>query len=57
MTLRTKMITASTLVSTLILLALAFATLRYFERKQYETAIQQERFSDEYKKRRKDGWS
>lgn len=42
MTLRTKMITASTLVTSAILLALAVITLRYVEGKQYETVIQQQ---------------
>jgi|GEM_PF-1954379 signal transduction histidine kinase/CheY-like chemotaxis protein len=42
MTLRSKMITASTLASTLILLILAFVTLQYTEKKQIETVMAQQ---------------
>ena len=42
MTLRSKMITASALVTITIFMLLAFVTLNYLERKQYETVVQQQ---------------
>lgn len=42
MTLRSKMITAATLVTAAIFVLLATVTLRYFEHKQYETVVQQQ---------------
>ena len=42
MTLRSKMITATTVVTTIIFLLLAVVTLGYFERKQYQTIISQQ---------------